>query len=447
MKFEVKNLGGIKSGSFEVKPLTLFCGPNNSGKTWAMYSLYQFYSLLQYNDLILREVEEAIRKQGVDKLNLADWLRRKGKFIVDRINRQVSGSLPELFNISSASIKNASFKLSAEGVDWASILQDAELQTAYVGEKSEICFSTPKGSEEIEISVQGSIISEDDLAFDSADFIRSFLFPGIGRVFLMPAERNGLHLFFHELRSRRTALLHHASKKDIDIHELLRDVIHSRYAMPIARYIDWLNNLVEIKRSGRGRFHGFAEKLKKGLVRGAYSVDAMTGEITFKPYQVERGKKTDALGLHAASSTVKSLFGLWFYLAYQAEVGDVLMIDEPELNVHPGNQRKLARFFASLVNAGLKIVMSTHSDYMVREFNSLIMLHRDTDGNLQKKHKYREDAILRPEEVGAYLFDKQKIEASKITPDGIYATTFDAVIRDLNYVNENIYYRLRESER
>ena len=40
LKFQVENLGVIKAGEFTQKPLTIFCGPNNSGKTWVMYSLY-----------------------------------------------------------------------------------------------------------------------------------------------------------------------------------------------------------------------------------------------------------------------------------------------------------------------------------------------------------------------------------------------------------------------
>ena len=85
------------------------------------------------------------------------------------------------------------------------------------------------------------------------------------------------------------------------------------------------------------------------------------------------------------------------------------MIDEPELNIHPENQRKIARLLASLVNAGLNVVISTHSDYIIREFNSLIMLNLDTDKKLRKEHKYRDDEILQVEQVGAYLFDKQTV--------------------------------------
>jgi len=152
------------------------------------------------------------------------------------------------------------------------------------------------------------------------------------------------------------------------------------------------------------------------------------------------------MSLHMTSSTVKSLFGLWFYLEKQAKAGDLLMIDEPELNLHPNNQRIIARLLAKLVNAGLNVVISTHSDYIVREFNSLIMLNDERVQNLRKKYGYQEDEVLDSTKVGAYLFDNQTIEPFEISSDdGIYATTFDEVIRDLNQVNDDIYYSLQES--
>ena len=52
----------------------------------------------------------------------------------------------------------------------------------------------------------------------------------------------------------------------------------------------------------------------------------------------------------------------------------MIFIDEPELNLHPVNQRKIARILAKVANSGIKIIISTHSDYIVKEFNNLIML-------------------------------------------------------------------------
>ena len=72
------------------------------------------------------------------------------------------------------------------------------------------------------------------------------------------------------------------------------------------------------------------------------------------------------------------------------------------------------------------------------------MLSQD-NGELRDKHDYSEDEVLNIEQVSACLFDKQKITSFEINPeDGIYATTFDTVIEDLNRVNDDIHYSLQE---
>ena len=372
LSFVIENLGVIKEGRFTQKPLTLFCGPNNSGKTWAMYSLYYSHYLMSIDGVIKPENSA-----------LSDF------------NGNLKRGLPDLFNTRASVLEKAVFKIS----DWHR--KDFPFLSTYKRDKIN---------------------------------------------FLMPAERNGLHLFYRELSTKRTALLHHASKENIDLHELLRDVIRSRYAAPIAHYIDWLNQLADIQRATSGHFHPFAERIKKRLVGGAYQVNRRTGDIRFKPYQIKRdGKATKMMGLHMASSAVKSLFGLWFYLENQARPGDVLMIDEPELNIHPKNQLEMARLLARLVNAGLNVVISTHSDYMVREFNNLLMLSEDGSACLKKRYQYDDEEVLRPDQIGAYLFDDQTITPFTVTAeDGVYATTFDDVIRRLNQVNDGIYYALQE---
>ena len=372
LAFDVSNLGSVRNGSFALKPLTIFCGPNNSGKTWTMYSLYYFFTLFK----IWKEFPEE-QKRGLSKF--------------DKI---MSNRLSVLFNTSQEKLRNAEFAVA--------MTDYREWQT----------------------------IAEHDAV----------------NAFLMPSERSGLHLFFRELSTRRTALLHHASRENINIGELLRDVIRSRYAVPIADYINWLNDLADKQKSKSEDFHPYAERLKRDLARGAYKVDARTGSIEFKPYQIKRdGRRTATMGLHMTSSTVKSLFGLWFYLEHEARKGNILMIDEPELNIHPKNQRKIARLLAKLVNAGLNIVISTHSDYIIRELNSLIMLNQDKGRKFRKKYKYGDNEVLKPEQIGAYLFDHQTIKLFDITPeDGIYATTFDEVIHNLNTVNNDIYYSLQE---
>ena len=382
LKFQVENLGVVKTGEFIQKPLTIFCGPNNSGKTWVMYSLYYCHCSMAGLAHETRETKVEKQEEKASKQWLAGF------------NKQLSATLVDVFNTSPELLANAKFRLAG--------INESHFQKL---------LDDPENTE----------------------------FP-----FLMPAERNGLHLFFRELSTRRAALLHHASKENIDLSELLKDVIRSRYALPIAHYINWLNELTEIQRGDAGPFHQQALQLQKQLAKGAYKVERRSGVIRFKPRQIRRGTATQSMGLHMTSSTVKSLFGLWFYLENQAQPGDLLMIDEPELNIHPENQRHVARLLARLVNAGLRVVISTHSDHIVREFNSLLMLSQD-NGELRDKHDYSEDEVLTVDKVSACLFDRQKITPFEISPeDGIYATTFDTVIEDLNRVNDDIHYSLQE---
>ena len=86
LKFQVKNLGVIKAGEFVQKPLTLFCGPNNSGKTWVMYSLYHYHGFMA--ELIHQRRRDKVLKQSLAKFNVpkhlcSDRLRRFAGFRIE----------------------------------------------------------------------------------------------------------------------------------------------------------------------------------------------------------------------------------------------------------------------------------------------------------------------------------------------------------------------------
>lgn len=370
-RFKVKNLGGIQYGEFVQKPLTIFCGENNTGKTWTLYALYSFHRWLSD----IQHSEE-------------DYVRD-----LKSLNELVSERLPRLFNTSKRYMAEATFHIAEE---W----QHLQIN------KMEI-------------------------------------FPDI---FLMPAERTGLNLIFRELSRRRTSLLHRVSREGADIGILLRDVRKSRYAEPIANYIDWLNDLPEIQEAGSTHFRSYAQEVERKIAGGVYRINNRTGTVSFRPSKSWHQETRPRLGgLHTMSSSVKSLFALWFYLQHQASVGDTLLIDEPELNLHPVNQVNVARLLAKLVNTGINVAVSTHSDYIVREINSMVMLSQKGGESLREKYEYDDDETLVHDKVGAYLFHNGTIEPFEVTPDdGIHATTFDEVIQKVNDVNDDIFYSLQE---
>ena len=71
-------------------------------------------------------------------------------------------------------------------------------------------------------------------------------------------------------------------------------------------------------------------------------------------------------GHHSSEGLGEGLISLFFIIdaLYDSREGDTIVIDEPELSLHPALQRKLARLFADYARTR-QIVLSTHSPYFV----------------------------------------------------------------------------------
>lgn len=447
-KFNIKNLGFIKDGEIEVKPLTIICGQNNTGKTWAMYALYGFLEGLTIGHLpgIDNSLAQKLVEDGQLEFDLSKWINEFHSKISSSINEKCKTRLDRVFNIDDEIFESTTIKWDLPKEKILKRIESEELDYRLeLGKQIDgLRIVKPKGKSIAQITLLAEKLP--DISFHiSHVFLRLILGQHIRRnVFLVPAERNGLHLFFRELSTKRSALLHHASREEFDFRKLFNDVMKSRYAEPIADYIDWLNELRNIRKNKKKSIvcHAPAEKLKKSLVQGKYEVDS-EGVIFYTPQKKRNIPQGPKLSLHLTSSTIKSMFGLWFFLEHQAKPGDILMIDEPELNLHPGAQRRMARILASVANQGINVIVSTHSDYFIREINSLIMLSANNPekASLLKKHDYSEDEILSLDNIAAYIFDSGTIKPMEINQEeGISAETFDQVIHDLNQTNDEIYY-------
>jgi predicted ATPase len=103
---------------------------------------------------------------------------------------------------------------------------------------------------------------------------------------------------------------------------------------------------------------------------------------------------------------VKELSPLVLYLRYLAQPGEWLIIDEPEMNLHPKAQVQLTEFLAMLVQAGLHVLITTHSPYMVDHLANLMKAaeHEDKERIREKFYLQRTEAFIPREQVSVYLF-------------------------------------------
>ena len=89
--------------------------------------------------------------------------------------------------------------------------------------------------------------------------------------------------------------------------------------------------------------------------------------------------------------------------------GDTLIIEEPEAHLHPGAQTEIALTLAGLVRAGVRVVVTTHSDWLLKEIANLIRIGELKRKDVQKVETMVPNNWLLPEEVGTWWFQKDEI--------------------------------------
>lgn len=82
-----------------------------------------------------------------------------------------------------------------------------------------------------------------------------------------------------------------------------------------------------------------------------------------------------------------------------------MIIEEPEAHLHPENQRILAKFLVKLIRKGVNVILTTHSDYLIEQLSSFILLSRVEPEKRVSTYGYSEKDFLTPDEVAAYVFN------------------------------------------
>ncbi len=454
MKIDFENLGNIEKGSIELNDFTLFCGKNNSGKTYAMYSIYGLLSIdfrenykqsLNIEHVKFDFVQTIIDKleQGKYSLNLDDFLLLYKKEMLDVLARRLEFFLPNLFGVTKDNFSQTRIQLDFSDENIKERIKQSEIKSYRYKrfsldiDEKEIQFSLANEekldgntSPSLQLKISGWLIG---ILFFDWYFSQN--------PFLLPAERAGINLLLKELFSVRNLAIQQAQNDNANAMRLLNEIIKARYAEPLKDYMQYINSISGYQKEDSS-YRQYAEAIQHNVLGGEYEVDEFNN-IFFIP-----SDSKNKLPLHFSSSTVKTLFGLVFYLKHQAKKGDCLMIDEPELNLHPDNQRKVARVLAQLVNAGLKVIVSTHSDYFVRELNNLIMLKKNFTGSveLQKEYGYQDNELLDEKRISAYLFDNNEITKMGLDEEGIIVDTFDEVINKLNQSSNKIYFAMQDAK-
>ena len=141
------------------------------------------------------------------------------------------------------------------------------------------------------------------------------------------------------------------------------------------------------------------------------------------------------------------------YLKHIARKNDLIIIDEPEINLHPDNQIVLAQFLAKLMNHGFRLMVSTHSDYVIREINNLVMMSHTDCASVQEIARtkgYTSDMFIKEDDLSVLYFNYKKksaktteVESLAVDQFGFEVESIDEVIEEQSDLAENLYYALK----
>ena len=353
VKIDVENFGPIVKADIDLRPLTVFVGPSNTGKTYFATLVYTLHDIFQEFARLAKqkhprgfnvpkaelETTEAAFKRSFDVASVSDLIR---------LPDSAPGILEISLKVNETHREKAPFSFQVQGSERIGIGRNplAELML-YSGQQidSEQCY-------------------------------------------YLPAARSGI------LQSHRiiaSSLMERAVRSNSSEIPTLSSVV-----------VDFMKQLplYEESKESDGAIPTIAAALENDVLAGKIIAKSMLSGYPEFFYQPHATKK--AIRLNQTASMVSELAPLVLYLRSLVQPGDTLIIEEPEAHLHPGAQADMAVILARLVRAGVRVIITTHSDWLLQEIGNLVL-----EGLLEDETDEPASWLL-PEDVGVWHFQKDE---------------------------------------
>lgn len=462
MKITFSNLGKIKKTTLDLRPLTVIIGPNNSNKTYIAYSVYGIW----------QSVLNSLNAPIIDITPIIDFdcIKWTKNILSVDITPKLLGEITASYNQKIIRFRenlgyffqDSSNKLFTK-TKFDIEISKKDIQSAlakFTNTKYELSESHFKFRVEKNV-IQGELLKAPDNPKDvsaiEVEFILTITWKITNILFnnplIFPAERNALVLTYKLLvlgllNSFRNQRMKWVLPSKIinnwysaDTLGATAPLISTNYPKPIEDFLNFLYTIEFQKDKTSKTFHSLADKIEKNIQSKNKTEFGLT-LVGGKEIKINVKKGLD-IDLYNASSSIKQLAPLLLYLRYRAKENDLLIIDEPEMNLHPESQAKLLEVLGMLVNAGVNVLLTTHSPYFMSHLNNLISGDTENEKNLeaQAKSLYLKDkrAFLKPEDVSAYEMKNDKLKNLKHKDYGIRWDTLSDVSADIQQKFFEIY--------
>ena len=468
LELKVTDFGPIAKAEIDLRPLTVFIGPSNTGKSYLAILIYALHSLFERPaDFPPRPSRKSPKLSDSSIQQLIDWAEDNGAAGKKGTAESKTQSLL------SENIAALIRPVLRDGAEVGSVLNDeigrcfgveeeavTELLTRHRSRNAAKIIlrgrlpEAPQGTEPFgyDFSLKGSGVEttvlipakmplqieqvprpilgrflnrlrqEPDpkyrqrralaLLNDLAGAVMPSIIGPLSRyAFYLPADRAGV---MHTHRAVVIALVQSAASAGL----------HRAPQVPTLSGVlaDFLGQLIEMDDTQRpkGRVgNSFADYLERDMLKGLVRTELSdTGYPSFF-YRPDGWKRN--LPLMNTSSMVSELAPVVLYLRHLVERGDTLIIEEPESHLHPEMQATFAQHLAGLVRKGIRVIVTTHSEWLLDQLANLVRMSGLDE--TQRKGLSGGNVALSPDQFGAWLFKpKQRpkgsfVEEIRIDPD------------------------------
>lgn len=433
MKFRLNEIGTLRSAELELGKFTIICGNNNTSKTILCNAIYGYIKHMRslalpfLTSMIPQDIENATEF----KIDLNDIIPKLEKYTTD-MQSAFNSELHRVFDVDSGFFT----KKPSVIIDQSSIFPNFSEKYSYSIGGNLISSERKSNSSIIKFTIsptQKKQKSADIKKLSATLLFHACYFTMFPNPTVMTSERSGIAIFQKELDSSKNSIVDEL--KGNEDKEILRNI--SRYAISISDNITTIRDAEQLSKQKSFLPVDVLDTFYS-IIEGKYIVDNRSVMFEAANGKQEIGKR---FPMHYSSSSVKSLLLLYTYIAHTASPNDILIIDEPELSLHPDNQRKLLRLLVQLCNYGIRILITTHSDFFIKELNTLIMLselEKDKQKKLIEKFSYCEKEIINKSDIKAYFINKENITIPVIDKFGIDIETFNKEIDTMNLIYDTI---------
>ena len=494
LSLRVDHLGPIEHAHIALKPLTVFVGRNNTGKTYAAQALYAAWQALLAAPPGIVDQLEPQERSALDDLRRRRMSAGLGNgdhdsdelspLLTDALSRSLSGFLQR-------SGQELQYRLRASfGVDdlrqistWTSREElVVEIRRTDPGETDFALFGNRGTNAPIRAALQRTELdwSEFDSYLPSRGLFSDET-PGEER------EESLLRIMWllttgfwdriaaawnltgtpHYLPAGRSGLLNAWT----DVVKLRIQLERDRFGLPSIPEpsldgvaLDFISSLADVLGSRpRGMWQhrrriGLSELQGRSAFEGARQLlhSVMEGQVTVEPHPalvptLAYQQSGHSIAIRHASSMVADLAPLAMWVDRLLAPDDLLIIDEPESHLHPEAIRVVARVLVRLVNSGVRVVCATHSSVLLHELSNAVLRAAVPElPEVDRASGYSAEDQLSVDELAVHRFARStsegtvQVEQLKVDPEwGIPEDEYVKVAADLSDDSARLVARLR----